>query len=141
MQAEGVSESGVPIATAAAALGLTPEAVRKRVKRGTLEAYKKGGQWRVILPENRPVSGSAASPESDPVQAIALTERLIAPWAAQVADLQGRVILQAEEMGRLRAELAAAEAKLAERSTIAQPAAPVEPTSTTPRHWWQVWRA
>jgi hypothetical protein len=45
-----VDLDGVDIAGAAAALGISPQAVRKRVRRGSLQAYKVDGEWRVILP-------------------------------------------------------------------------------------------
>ena len=44
---------GVGIAEAAAALGITANAVRKRVKRGSLVSYKAiSGEWRVVLPDD-----------------------------------------------------------------------------------------
>ncbi len=44
---------GMGIAEAAAALGITANAVRKRVKRGSLVSYKAvSGEWRVVLPDN-----------------------------------------------------------------------------------------
>jgi len=41
---------GLPIAAAAGRLGLSVEAVRKRARRGSLRAYKRDGQWWVVLP-------------------------------------------------------------------------------------------
>ena len=44
---------GVGLAEAAAALGITANAVRKRVKRGSLVSYKAiSGEWRVVLPDD-----------------------------------------------------------------------------------------
>jgi hypothetical protein len=42
---------GLTIQEAAAKLGIAPEAVRKRLKRGSLEGYKADGRWLVILPD------------------------------------------------------------------------------------------
>jgi excisionase family DNA binding protein len=39
----------VPIAEAARRLGVSSEVVRKRIRRGTLKAYKDEGRWRVVL--------------------------------------------------------------------------------------------
>ncbi len=36
---------------AARTLGISKEALRKRIKRGTVEAYKDGGRWVVELPD------------------------------------------------------------------------------------------
>jgi len=43
-------ERGIPVAQAAQALGLSPNAVRKRIRRGSLSAYKVDGQWFIVLP-------------------------------------------------------------------------------------------
>lgn len=53
----GQRQDGVPIAEAAARLGLSPEAVRKRLNRGTLPGYKLEGTWYVTLDRPGPVSG------------------------------------------------------------------------------------
>ena len=39
----------VDIPTAAGRMGITPEAVRKRIARGTLPATKQDGRWYVVL--------------------------------------------------------------------------------------------
>lgn len=41
----------LPIADAAQRLGLTTEAIRKRLARGTLHGEKRGGQWFVVVDE------------------------------------------------------------------------------------------
>ncbi len=41
---------GVPVSQAAAVLGISVAAARKRVQRGSLRAYKVDGQWMVVLP-------------------------------------------------------------------------------------------
>jgi uncharacterized coiled-coil protein SlyX len=45
----GQRQDGTPIAEAAYLLGLSPEAVRKRLQRETLPGYKQDGQWYVLL--------------------------------------------------------------------------------------------
>jgi hypothetical protein len=56
---------GIPIGEAAGALGLNVDAVRKRIKRGTLDAYKQDDRWCVILPG---VQDAPSSPAGSPVQ-------------------------------------------------------------------------
>lgn len=56
---------GIPIGEAAEALGLNVDAVRKRIKRGTLDAYKEGDRWYVVPPG---VQDGASSPAGSPVQ-------------------------------------------------------------------------
>jgi len=43
------STQGLNISTAAAQMGITPEAVRKRIARGTLRATKQEGRWHISL--------------------------------------------------------------------------------------------
>jgi len=43
-------ERGVPVSHAAAILGISVAAARKRVQRGSLRSYKVDGQWMVVLP-------------------------------------------------------------------------------------------
>jgi len=45
----GQRQDGIPIAEASAALGLSAEALRKRLNRGTLDGYKQDGAWFVVL--------------------------------------------------------------------------------------------
>ncbi len=49
-----MSKSMVDISTAAARMGTTPSALRKRIGRGTLHATKQDGQWYVTLSQNSP---------------------------------------------------------------------------------------
>ncbi|MGQ9676740.1 MAG: helix-turn-helix domain-containing protein [Chloroflexota bacterium] len=53
------SEEGVPIAEAARLLGLSTEAVRKRIARHSLRGYKRGRQWYVLL--DAELSGPSAA--------------------------------------------------------------------------------
>lgn len=51
-------QDGIPIADAAARLGLSAEAVRKRLQRGTLAGYKDAdGGWFVVLSDKQKPSG------------------------------------------------------------------------------------
>jgi len=45
---DGVQD-GLDISTTAARMGITSEAVRKRISRGTLAATKQDGRWHVVL--------------------------------------------------------------------------------------------
>ena len=42
----------VDVAEAARRLGITPDAVRARIRRGSLEGQKEGGTWRVMVPRD-----------------------------------------------------------------------------------------
>ena len=61
----GGDEPGVPIAAAAARLGISSEAARKRVARGTLPGRKVAGAWyvdAVAVPD-----APTGRPDADPV--------------------------------------------------------------------------
>jgi hypothetical protein len=96
---------GLTVAEAAAQLEVTPDAVRRRLHRGTLAGVKASdGQWRVWLPEQPP--GHAPGPAPGERQDIARTppaqDALIARLESENAYL--RVTLDAEIEARRRAD-------------------------------------
>ena len=56
-QPTGERQDGIPIADAAALLGLSAEAVRKRIQRGTLDGHKRAGHWFVVIERQDGPSG------------------------------------------------------------------------------------
>ncbi len=138
--------TGLPIGEAAEVLGISPTAVRKRVKRGTLPAHKGvDGCWYVDIQPTRP--------PGSPIDQDNLVARLTDEVAFLRAELErrsdelrmereGRGVEQerrAEELRRkdvLQAELTHRIANLSERL-------PELPSTTTPsseqttRSWWQ----
>lgn len=110
------------IAGAAARLGLTPEAVRKRIKRGALQAEKRDGRWYVVLPTVLP-----ESPERPTTLDNEPTQRLVQALQDQIrhleTELERKDVLLAELIRRLP-ELPAPEA-----------------STPRPRPWWHFWRA
>lgn len=141
MDAAQDNGQAMSIAEAARLLGASPEAVRKRVRRGTLEAYKLDGEWRVVL-SHRSESGG------DNGQAVGRADtRHDGQDAAQDGDLRHRIaVLEAvlaqvtSERDYLRQAHAAALAKIPELPATATPATgPTAATSTSRRRWWQFW--
>lgn len=66
------------IAGASARLGIAPDAVRKRIRRGSLRAVKVDGCWRVVLDPEEAAAGTPASGVQDMSRAAARTgQRLI----------------------------------------------------------------
>lgn len=94
---------------AAAALGITESAVRKRVEKGTLESRPgNDGRARVLVAER-----SATAPGTLPETS--------APGAGEVAELRERVAEFREQVARLEERLAAEEAiKAALRQRVEQ---------------------
>jgi len=116
------AEIVVDVATAAAALGVSAGAVRKRLERGHLTGHKEAGQWRVVLPADdatrhdatnatrqdttrHDATGGAVTPAARS-QLDAVRDGWLQPLVDQLRALErdyGRV---EQERDQLRAELA-----------------------------------
>ncbi len=90
--------AGVPAGEAARALGITVPAVRKRIRRGTLRAYKVEGEWRVIVHPPGQTDGGPGRPGDVTIgEAVAQAARLqhledeVAFLRGLVAELTRRV--------------------------------------------------
>jgi hypothetical protein len=84
-------QRGLPLTEAAKRMGLSTIALRRRVQRGTVEAYKGGDRWYVIVPDNE-------VPVTEPVRTAARAS--ITPDDAAVAALR-------EELALLRGKVEA----------------------------------
>ncbi len=107
-------EQGIPIADAAQMMGVSVDALRKRVQRRSVRAYKgTDGQWRVVLsdseiPETSPATETLSETSEDsetsavigtPDERFArVIEQAIAPYAARLEAVS-------REAGELRARL------------------------------------
>ncbi len=142
---------------AAIALGISVNAVRQRVKRGTLEGNRTPAGWVVSLPTdhattnhvgrsstNQPPTGHRPGrdqPPTDPVNLAPLAELIerqgdeIRRLAEASTAWQFRA-LQAEE--RLK-QLTAGEDAPLERSAGTGEAERQEVSHTAPRPWWRFW--
>jgi hypothetical protein len=92
-------QDGVDIKTAAEQLELSEEAVRKRIKRGTLDAYKVDGKWFIRM-DKLPDSVQDTSSQPDNTQG--LQELVEARQQAAAAEL--RAAVAEEAVRRLEAE-------------------------------------
>jgi hypothetical protein len=135
-------DTGTPLADAAALMGTSVAALRKRLQRGSVPGYKRDGQWYVLVDtahiagSPRPPHGQAAGvdtgqPTGSPpalvsdaarAQLEAIRDEWLQPLVAQIAE-------QAERIGRLEAEKEdlrrRAEAAEQEAATLrARPSAP-----------------
>jgi len=104
-----MTERTLEIGEAARILGISTEAVRKRIKRGSLKAQKNGdGQWLVILDESRLAAGHRDS-GGDGVQAdaagVATTMNLVRSSAAIEEALRDEVDVLRDEVTFLREEI------------------------------------
>ena len=163
------------LAQAAAAQGVGPDALRKRIPTGQVRARKRGGRWQVwvpaadlgirIIPDapdtpDHPESGNPDPPDiPDPIpdrpdhqepppaaQATVLAQRAqeMAAYTERLLEpLHARLEAQAERIGRLEEQLAAAQTKIAVLETPApEPEGETQnapPAESWPegRAWWQ----
>lgn len=112
--------TGLSIAAAADRLGISENAVRQRIKRGTLEAVKVDGVWQVSLAvladheaDHEPASGrdhetgyqvDHQATSSEMAVSAAARSQLAAIHSELVAPLVDRIEAQAEAIGRLTQE-------------------------------------
>ena len=83
-QQDGRASSGrnisvVDVVEAARMLGMSPSAVRRRIRRGELPAHKVNGKWRVVMDNEtvtEDVNGAGAEAERDLVQIEAARRQL-----------------------------------------------------------------
>ena len=114
---------GIPIAEAAAQLGVTVELLRKRAQRKTIPAYKADGRWFIVvdaalerddLPDGTDQDGTsrpgrsvswtadqASRPTAVPLAARAQLDAIRDEWLQPLID---QLKEQAEQIGRLEAE-------------------------------------
>ena len=141
---------GLDISQAAAALGVSADVVRKRVRRGKLPAYKVDGRWKVVLPPvQEPVQANGQDGPVDHGQdngGRAGSVALIAQLRAENDHLWRLTEHQAGVIAQMAARMAAllpAPASVSDAtggapaaSTHAQPETPHQ-TSVPRRPWWR----
>lgn len=88
----------VSVSEAAKALGISPDAVRKRISRGTLQGVKVNDVWRITLPRDRdatmdatPDSGMDAVPSGTASSAIDAMQATITRQDEQITFLRTRL--------------------------------------------------
>lgn len=104
----------VSVDEAAAHFGISPQAVRKRIAAGHLEAQRVGRSWRVYIPtkpsETETSERFRETSKPADTKPVALSQRdqfalmvdpVVAPWVAKVEELSREA-----ERNRLRAEVA-----------------------------------
>ena len=110
---------GVSIREAATTLGLSPNAVRMRIRHKTLPAFKEGDQWRVLLDRDvsnigwSPASDRQSRPPSSPMS-VETDHPLVTAFAqAQLAAVIREAVAPfIEELGKVQHQLGATEQEL-----------------------------
>ena len=126
-------QTALELRTAARFLGISPEALRKRIQRGKVKAYKEDGRWLVVLDSPDKVSRGV---RTVPVDRAGQTE------AAHLSDLYERLITATEEATRYKALCEVSESTRREteehyRAQIAELQAHVNELEQRRRPWWR----
>jgi hypothetical protein len=136
----------VTLDEAAARLGLSRAAVRKRAQRGTLSARKVDGQWVVFLPDI-PTPGHPGDdgPPTPEVGRTAMDSALVDKLRGHVATLERQIDVKDRQIGELHVLLQQSQARAlppaaetfppAGESGDDAPAGDVDPEPR--RRWWQ----
>ncbi len=100
---------GVTLTEAAAILGISRDALKKRVQRGAIPAYKdETGAWRVVLPAGETdgdMSRDSGEGHVPGQMSPAVPDQLSIVMDQWLRPLVDRIAEQAEEIGGLRADL------------------------------------
>jgi len=111
---------------AAKALDVSPEALRKRITRGTIKAVKRGGHWHIQIEDNHPDSIQTEvrnnQDHGDKDLALAAMDARIESLEAQLSSKDRQIEAREREVGELHRLLA----------QTALNAAPARP-------WWRFW--
>ena len=110
--ATDATDDPLPVATAAAALGITSDAIRARIRRGALRGEKRGGAWFVFLPEHerrdtkpdRDPTGKhdTNATEPDAIEDVVTRNPTVATPTIDLAPLADLIERQAKELADLR---------------------------------------
>ncbi len=132
------NQGPVPVKEAAAILGITDRAVRKRIAAGTMHADQVNGAWFVYLDRVEPRAGTAGSSSEDgtwnrnsgtdvATQFGVALQQMQAPLIAKIGELE-------RELGREQVRREQAEQQLAELQSRLNtlPMEPSEPATPAP---------
>jgi len=107
---------------AAHALGISLDALRKRINRGTIEAVKESGHWYVHIGDNQPASNRPDGRTPDNHDHGDGKELAIAAMEARITSLERQLEAREREVSQLH-------------HLLAQTALKQAPT----RPWWRFW--
>jgi hypothetical protein len=148
------------IVEAAAALGITPEVVRKRLQRGSLPGYKQDNRWIVLLPVQDPTHVESSNghqdreqdtkPDTSRTEQDMAVSKLGERYESEITFLRHELATRTEELRRkdvLLAEFSQRFAEITQRLPELPATTPVATNDRTPdqanaeagRPWWKFW--
>ena len=119
----------VSIRETAAALGVSPDTVRRRIRAGQLEARKANGRWQVKVPD------AAAAPPPEPARDATALARQAADLQAENRMLRGQLATMHATLDHER-EQAGLVARTLEQFSRALPA-PAADAAPARAPWWR----
>jgi excisionase family DNA binding protein len=136
------------ISEAAERLGITVEAVRQRIRRGKLEAYKdQTGCWQIVLPP--PTADQEPVPHAVGDEYTTLYGRMVGQLESEVEFLRGELERTREQWSEESRRKDLIIAELAKRipalpsgnnhTPEATPPSETSPAAPAPRPWWKFW--
>lgn len=143
-------DAWVSPAEAAERLGISRDAIKKRIRRGTIDAKKdEQGRWRVRIPADGPIAAgegdpspaTAGPPQGAPAAPQAGGDGAIDPRDVYIAHLEREIaflreqLAQAQRTAQANALLAAVERVAALPSGTEDPVQPAPPPPRLP--WWK----
>ncbi len=139
----GPTNQRVTVPEAAELLGITAEAVRMRIKRGTLRSQRQGGRVFVLLGQGQPTEQPTDRPD-EPNALISQMQGRIDSLERQLKeaaerDRENRRIIVALT-SRIPAIEAPQDAQDVTERAEPRPGAPGAQEATQPRPWWRFWR-
>ena len=163
-----MQQHGIPLSEVAARLGVSTDVVRKRVKRGSLPAYKGAdGRWYAVLDGQDGRAGQSGQAELDAGRTVQVTvsspagtddhTREVAVLRDFLASKEHEIDFLREEMGRQReqyaeesrrkdviihelsTQLKALPAAILEKQEEQTKQAPESPVPVSHGSWWRFW--
>lgn len=123
---ERTRPDGVGLSEAAAQLGITSEALRKRIARGSVQATRWRGRWFVQVSGRESGRVSSQSPDAS------------GRVSGEVVRLRDEVLWLREELGRRDRQVEQLHTLLAQAQRVL-PAPVAEVSQTVRRRWWRFW--
>jgi len=114
---------------AAQALGISLDALRKRIARGTIEATKEGGHWYIQGPDNQPTADRSPTgqPDNSPQAAqdqVDGAELAIATMEARIKSLENQIATKDHQLAEMLIVVRQSQTML----------------QAAPRPWWKIWK-
>jgi hypothetical protein len=128
------------ISEAAVQLGITPDGVRKRIRRGQLAAVKQDSRWYVVLDQS--ARQEQDCPETDETNPDPVMVELVATLKSEVGFLRSELDRRAGEIQELHvviAQLSERVPRRLEAPTAATVAAAAPLQNVSHPRWWRFW--